>query len=152
MIGLTSYGSVAGFNDYPGRICSVAHSSGARFNDEVSLSHRNDGASRIGWRTMSDRSTVITVSEITDAVAPIAARCGIAKVSLFGSYARGEARPASDVDLLVELGDESRPIAVYSFAEKVRCALNKDVDVFELRELEEGPFRDAVMRDLTEVA
>ncbi len=30
---------------------------------------------------------------------------GVIKASVFGSYARGEATPESDLDLLVELGD-----------------------------------------------
>lgn len=31
------------------------------------------------------------------------ARCGVARIGLFGSGARGEARPDSDLDFLVEL-------------------------------------------------
>jgi len=38
---------------------------------------------------------------------------GVARVSLFGSFARDEGRPNSDVDLLVEF---SRPIGLFEFA------------------------------------
>ncbi len=36
-------------------------------------------------------------------------RYGVARLALFGSYARGKPRPASDVDLLVEL---ERPLGL----------------------------------------
>ena len=38
-------------------------------------------------------------------------RYGVATISIFGSVARGEARPDSDVDVLVEF---SRPIGLFS--------------------------------------
>ena len=39
----------------------------------------------------------------------IAARHGARNVRVFGSVARGEARPESDVDLLVEVGPDRTP-------------------------------------------
>ena len=41
-------------------------------------------------------------------------RRGVVHAGLFGSTARGEAGPKSDVDVLVEL-DPGRPIGVYEF-------------------------------------
>ena len=41
---------------------------------------------------------VYTINEIKGIVAPIAKKHGVNKVYLFGSYARGEATPSSDVD------------------------------------------------------
>lgn len=43
---------------------------------------------------------------------PLLVSFGVAHVSLFGSYARDEAREDSDVDLLVEF---SRPIGMFGF-------------------------------------
>jgi len=37
---------------------------------------------------------------------------GVARLSLFGSFARGEGREDSDVDLLVEFG---RPVGLFEF-------------------------------------
>ena len=45
---------------------------------------------------------VYSIGEIRSIVAPIAQRHGVQKVYLFGSYARGEATPYSDVDLCVD--------------------------------------------------
>jgi predicted nucleotidyltransferase len=42
-----------------------------------------------------------------DAVLSIAARHGVSQVRVFGSVARGEERPDSDIDLLIDL-DEDR--------------------------------------------
>jgi uncharacterized protein len=42
-------------------------------------------------------------------------RLGVAHAGVFGSVARGEAGPASDIDLLVEL-DENRPIGIFEYA------------------------------------
>jgi uncharacterized protein len=43
---------------------------------------------------------------------------GVAKVSLFGSFARDEANESSDVDLLVEF---QRPIGLFEFARLQRA-------------------------------
>ena len=45
-----------------------------------------------------------TISEIKNIVTPIAVRHGVARVYLFGSYARGDATPKSDVDLRIDEG------------------------------------------------
>ena len=43
---------------------------------------------------------VYSIDEIRKIVTPIAKQHGVDKVFLFGSYARGDATPASDVDLV----------------------------------------------------
>ncbi|MDR1165171.1 MAG: nucleotidyltransferase domain-containing protein [Deltaproteobacteria bacterium] len=45
-----------------------------------------------------------TVEDIKKIVAPIASEHGVERVWLFGSYARGEATPDSDIDLRVDKG------------------------------------------------
>ena len=51
---------------------------------------------------MSDK--IYTLEEIRAIAAPVAERYGIAALYLFGSYARGEATAASDLDFRVEKG------------------------------------------------
>ena len=41
------------------------------------------------------------------------ARYGVQSLGVFGSYVRGEARPRSDLDVLVELGDQ--PLSLLGF-------------------------------------
>ena len=45
-----------------------------------------------------------TVREIATLVAPVARAYGAERVTLFGSYARGEANPGSDIDLRIDKG------------------------------------------------
>lgn len=58
-------------------------------------------------------------------------RAGIKSVIMFGSYARGEASPQSDIDLRVRL-DEKKQMSLFalsSFADEIREATGKQVDV-----------------------
>jgi len=47
-----------------------------------------------------------TVIQKLEEVAPgICEQFGVQRIGVFGSYARGDQKPGSDVDILVELGD-----------------------------------------------
>ena len=72
---------------------------------------------------------------------------------LFGSYARGEASGASDLDLVVFGGEQFKKTNIFSFAEDLRESTGKNVDAFEISELEKGtPFYDAVMKEGIRIA
>ena len=45
---------------------------------------------------------------VLESIRAVARRCGVSRVVLFGSRARGEHRPKSDVDLAVVGGDQAR--------------------------------------------
>ena len=49
-------------------------------------------------------SKIYSIDEIKSIVAPIAEQYGVARIFLFGSYARGEATPASDLDFRIDKG------------------------------------------------
>lgn len=51
---------------------------------------------------------MLTIDEIKAAVAPICERYGVKRMTLFGSYARGDADDKSDVDLMVDKYDEKK--------------------------------------------
>ena len=76
-----------------------------------------------------------TIEEIASVVKPIAKEYGIKEVYIFGSYARHEANDNSDADFLVYGGENFKSTHIFSFAEDLRKALNMDVDVFEIREI-----------------
>lgn len=57
----------------------------------------------------------------------------ISKIALFGSYARGENRSDSDVDIAIET-NLSDYFALYDFKESLECAFHTKVDVVRLRE------------------
>lgn len=78
---------------------------------------------------------LMTLNDIVDIVKPIADKYRINKVYLFGSYARKEASKESDFDFLVYGGEHFKLTKIFAFAEEIRKALNKDVDVFEINEV-----------------
>jgi predicted nucleotidyltransferase len=81
---------------------------------------------------------IMSISEIKEKITPILAAYGIKKASIFGSFSRGEERPDSDVDLLVELGPGPMDIFEYmQFKEDLEKKLGKDVDVVTNRSLSE---------------
>ena len=51
---------------------------------------------------MKDLATVLT--DLREAVTELKVRYPIGQIGVFGSYARGEQRPESDLDLVVDLG------------------------------------------------
>lgn len=59
----------------------------------------------------------------------IAARHGAHNIRLFGSIARGEDRPDSDVDLLVEMDPGRSLIDLVALGQDLEELLNRKVDV-----------------------
>ena len=94
---------------------------------------------------MSDK--VCSVSELKELINSLLPRYSFRAVRLFGSYARGEASPASDIDLLVTYGEGSKTLDVLSFGERLAELTGKSVDAFESGEVDEGPFLESIQRD-----
>lgn len=84
---------------------------------------------------------------------PIAEKYRIQNVYMFGSYARGEATYSSDLDFLVYGGEQFKRTMIFAFAEELRKALEKNVDVFEINEINENSdFYHTIMRERVLVA
>lgn len=95
---------------------------------------------------MSNR--VYSRDEIHAMVAPILRRYNAAYALLFGSYARNEANPQSDIDLVVVGKDTFRPFDIFAIAEDLHECSGKAVDVYEMREVKQGsPFYRAIMSE-----
>jgi len=79
-------------------------------------------------------------------------RFGVSHASVFGSVARGEARPDSDVDVLVEL-DQSRPMGIFEYA-RLKLYVNEILggagDVVNRRTLK-PLLRDSILSDAVNV-
>ncbi len=71
---------------------------------------------------------IYTIDEIRRKVVPIAKKYGVKKLSLFGSYARGEADDQSDVDFLIERG-KIVGIEYFGFVYDLEDELGCHVDV-----------------------
>lgn len=90
---------------------------------------------------------VLTLEDIRSVVLPLIKRYGLRSARVFGSYARGEATQGSDIDLLLDGGPSFSPLSIYAVGEHVRESTGKDVDVFEVSELNDGPFKQTVLRE-----
>ena len=62
-------------------------------------------------------------------VSPIAERYGVARVSLFGSRARGEERPDSDYDFWISKGKLKGLFALGGLMNDLENALGSDIDI-----------------------
>lgn len=80
-------------------------------------------------------------------VEPLLLKYNMASARLFGSYARGNADESSDIDVLLVGNNGFRALGIFGLAEDLHRASGKQVDVYELSELESGPFRDAVLKE-----
>mgnify|MGYP001783950488 FL=1 len=72
---------------------------------------------------------VYTLDEIKAIAAPIASRHGVAALYLFGSYARGEATPSSDLDFRIEKGNVRSLWQFASLQLDLEKGFSKDLDV-----------------------
>ena len=74
-------------------------------------------------------SKIYTIDEIKTKTIPIAKQYGVNRMSLFGSYARGEATTDSDVDIIIDKGNIKGLIDYVDFIHDLKEILNCDVDV-----------------------
>lgn len=83
-------------------------------------------------RTLIDNDinpSILTIKQIKERITPILNKHRIFEIYLFGSYARGEAKNSSDVDIYCEPGDIKTFYQQDSLEEELKEALGKDVDV-----------------------
>lgn len=77
---------------------------------------------------------------------PITKAYGIGRMSLFGSYARGEAKEDSDVDLYIERGKLKSLLQYFAFVDELENVLNCHVDVVTTG-IEDKQFLSAIMQE-----
>ena len=89
--------------------------------------------------------SVYTIKEIKNIIKPILNKHGITDINLFGSYARGDARPDSDIDIYCDKGNIITLIDQVVLEEELENALNKKIDlVFNTARMNQS-FRDNIM-------
>lgn len=96
---------------------------------------------------------VFSLKDIASLVEPIAKKYGVKEIYLFGSYARGEADGDSDLDFLVFGGENFKLTMIFALGEELREVLKKDVDVFEINEInKDSDFYKTIMKERLLVA
>ena len=66
-----------------------------------------------------------------EAILAVAARHGVTSIRVFGSFARGEAREQSDIDLLIEAGPRRAPFFPGGLLADLEGVIGRRVDVVE---------------------
>ena len=93
-------------------------------------------------------SSIYTIKEIKSIIKPILNKYGINDIYLFGSYARGEAKDSSDIDIYCDKGNIRTFIDQGLLEDELEKALNKKVDIiFESSYIDEY-FKKQIMEDL----
>ena len=91
---------------------------------------------------------IYTHQELQNMIKPIIQKYNASDAWLFGSYARNEATPDSDIDLIIIGGSNFILTDVFAIAEELYEASGKNVDVYELCELKVGsPIYNSVMEE-----
>jgi len=88
------------------------------------------------------------IKQIAEKVAPVFEKYGIEYAGLFGSYARGDEKEESDVDILVRRG--SKTLSLFDFIgmkDEISDLLNKKVDLVSEKAVIPY-FKDHIFNDL----
>lgn len=71
----------------------------------------------------------MTIADVKQKITPILEEYGIEYAGIFGSFARGEARSNSDIDLIVRLGSPMGMFRYMKFVNGLETTLKKTVDI-----------------------
>ena len=85
-----------------------------------------------------------TIEEIKAIAVPVAKRYGLEKVALFGSYAKGEPKVTSDIDLIIKKGDLKGYFAFCGLVNDLEELFGSHVDVLTYEALENSLIKDGV--------
>lgn len=70
-----------------------------------------------------------TLADIKSKMLPVLKSNGIVKAGIFGSFARGEEKKSSDVDILVKFRGRKSLLDLVSLERELKMALGKNVDL-----------------------
>lgn len=76
-----------------------------------------------------------TVTELQGLLRPILKKYHAKGATLFGSYARGDATPESDLDIVVQGGSGFHATDIFAIAEDLHEISGKRVDIYEDSEI-----------------
>ena len=78
---------------------------------------------------------MISLSEITNRLTPVFDESGLIRAVIFGSYAKGTASDASDVDIVIETEPHVRGLKIYGILDQIVEVLGVNVDMTPKRSI-----------------
>lgn len=75
---------------------------------------------------------IYTIEEIKNTAIPIVEEYGVVRLSIFGSYARGEAKDDSEIDFLIDKGELRGLIQYNALIRKLESAFGCHVDLITM--------------------
>jgi hypothetical protein len=88
----------------------------------------------------------IEIHEIAQRIVPVLMNRGVVEASVFGSIARGDASPMSDLDLLVKYRDDVSLLDVVGLKNELESILGVKVDLVS-RDYLKPRLKDRVLRE-----
>ena len=93
---------------------------------------------------METFTMIYTVDEIKRIVEPVAKEYGVKKLSVFGSYARGEATENSDMDFhLIDTEEQWGYFKFFGFLHELEDTLGVKVDIITTEIINDKYFQEA---------
>jgi hypothetical protein len=71
------------------------------------------------------------IEKIADKIVPLLKKYGVTRAGIFGSYARGDMKKKSDIDILVEIREEMSLLDIIGLKLELEKILKKKVDLVE---------------------
>lgn len=92
--------------------------------------------------------TVYSIEEIKQKLEPIFRSAPIKRAILFGSYAKGEQTPSSDIDIAIDSEGQLLNINFYGVLDEVTECLDKRIDLIEIAEIrKDSPIYNVVEQE-----
>ena len=95
--------------------------------------------------SLRNESGVLPIESIRLLILPVAKRNKIDKVCLFGSYARNEATPQSDIDILISGGNYHGLFDFMSLKEQFEASLARKVDLISEKAVNENKSKSGLI-------
>jgi len=86
------------------------------------------------------------IESIKAKIIPVLKKNGVTKAGIFGSYARGEQKKNSDVDILVKINDDRSLLEVIGLKLMLEKNLKKKVDLVEYCTIRKE-LKDSILND-----
>ena len=116
------------------------------------ISHLDNVANRNGYIVnlinKDINHSVYTIKEIKNIIKPILNKYGITDIYLFGSYARGEAKDSSDIDIYCNQGNIKTLIDQGLLEDELESSLNKKVDIIFDSSYIDDYFKQQIKEDM----